>query len=310
MLVGTRVGLNIDDIDVAEQLVAELAAADAALDVAARSGYGLIDDATGHREETAGRELRYLLVLLAARYGRAGHDGVITAAVACELNHLATVRHDRIVDEPEIALRAEPESARKANWVAILAGDFLFTAAARLATGLGIEAVDLQARTAARLVTGQLREALGPAPDEDPVAHYLSVVADKSGALTATCAGLGALAGGSDRQVIDAMLRFGEEIGVAQRIADELEDLSDPGRPDAAALTGDGLAVRYLRRLAPGQPATRELVCQYGVVGLVREDLAAQVARAQETLRHTPDTPAKKMLGELCDCLLVPAGAR
>ncbi|GIH11893.1 polyprenyl synthetase family protein [Rugosimonospora africana] len=310
MLVGTRVGLNIDDIDVAEQLVAELSAADAALDAAARSGYGLIDDATGHRQETAGRELRYLLVLLAARYGRAGHDGVITAAVACELNHLATVHHDRIVNEPEIAELAEPEPARWANWVAILTGDFLFTAAARLANGLGIEAVELQARTAARLVTGQLREELEPTPDDDPVTHYLSVVADKTGALTATCAGLGALAGGSDRQVIDAMLRFGEEIGVAHRIAEELARLSDSDQPDTTALADDALAARYLRRVAAGQPATIELARQHGVDALVVEDLTAQVARAQETLRHTPDTPAKKMLGELCECLLAPAGAR
>jgi heptaprenyl diphosphate synthase len=310
MLVGTRIGLTIDDVELSEQLAAEVSAADAALDEAARSGYGLIDDATGHRQETAGRELRYLLVFLAARYGRAGHDGVITAAVSCELNHLATVHHDRIVDEPEIAALAAPEPARRANWVAILTGDFLFTAAARLATGLGIEAVDLQARTAARLVTGQLREALGPGRDEDPVSLYLSVVADKTGALTATCAGLGALAGGAERPVIDAMLRFGEEIGVAHRIGDELAALSDPARPDAAALTGDSLAVRYLRRLAPAQPATMELVRRYRVDELVRDDLVAQAARAQDTLRHTPDTPAKKVLGELCDGLLVPAGTR
>ena len=64
--------------------------------------------------------------------------------------------------------------------MAILTGDFLFAHASRLVADLGPEAVRIIAETFAELVTGQMRETRGPRPDDDPVEHYLTVIAEKT----------------------------------------------------------------------------------------------------------------------------------
>ena len=298
MLVGTSLGTFIDDAGLRETIAPELAATDRSLSLAARSGYRLIDAALRHQQQIAGRELRYVLVLLAARYGPSADrdpeprpDGhVTTAAVVCELNHLATLHHERILERPAPAVGAS--GIRAANGVEILAGDHLFTAAARLTIRLGLGAVKLQSATAARLVTGQLREVLGGSAGS--VSRYLSVAADKTGALTATCAGLGALAGGADDDVITTMLEFGERIGVAHRLAEELVALAEAG-PDSAARPADGLAAN----LAATEPAIE----WSEIVGVLRRERDEQVSGALRALDRTPDVPARKLLADLSESL-------
>src|ERR671928_194678 len=87
---------------------------------------------------------------------------------------------------------APSANSRWSNSIAILTGDFLFARASDLLADLGPEAVRIQARTFERLVTGQIRETVGAQPGDDPVAHYLEVLADKTGSLVATSARFGA----------------------------------------------------------------------------------------------------------------------
>ena len=75
---------------------------------------------------------------------------------------------------------AETANSRWDNSLAILVGDFLFAHASEVTATLGPDAVGVQARTFARLVKGQVRETIGPRPDDNPLEHYLSVVADKT----------------------------------------------------------------------------------------------------------------------------------
>ena len=79
------------------------------------------------------------------------------------------------------------------NSIAILTGDYLFARASDVLADLGPEAVRLQARTFDRLVQGQIRETVGPVATDDPVEHYLRVLADKTGSLIGTSARFGAM---------------------------------------------------------------------------------------------------------------------
>ena len=105
-------------------------------------------------------------------------------------------------------------------------GDLLFARASAIVAELGPEAVSVQARTFERLVTGQTRETVGPAEGEDPVEHYLAVLADKTGALIATSGRFGAEFAGCPTDVVDVLVDYGERIGVAFQLADDLIDLS------------------------------------------------------------------------------------
>src|SRR5690606_37076971 len=112
------------------------------------------------------------------------------------------------------------------NSVAILAGDLLFARASTLVAGMGEEAILLQARTFERLCLGQLHETVGPKEGEAPIPHYIQVLADKTGALIATAARMGAMFGDAPAEFADPVTEYGERIGVAFQLIDDVIDLS------------------------------------------------------------------------------------
>jgi heptaprenyl diphosphate synthase len=164
--------------------------------------------------------------LLAANYGNTGERQVIEAAVVCELTHLATLYHDDVMDEAPLRRGVESANERWGNAVAILTGDYLFAKASDLLADLGPEAVRLQARTFERLVIGQIRETQGPQNGADPLEHYISVIADKTGSLFGTSIRFGALLSGASPQIVEALTTFGEEIGLAFQLADDVIDIA------------------------------------------------------------------------------------
>jgi heptaprenyl diphosphate synthase len=166
--------------------------------------------------------------LLAAQFGDPAAPGVVPAAVVVELTHLATLYHDDVMDEALMRRGADSANSRWGNTVAILTGDFLFARASDILADLGPEAVRLQARTFERLVQGQIRETVGPAESDDPVQHYLHVVGDKTGSLIGTSGRFGAMLSGAADPATEVLTRFGERIGVAFQLSDDLLDvLSD-----------------------------------------------------------------------------------
>jgi heptaprenyl diphosphate synthase len=113
--------------------------------------------------------------------------------------------------------------------VAILVGDLLLARASRIGVALGIEAIDLQARTFERLCIGQLNETIGPKDSDDPIAHYIQVLADKTGSLIAASATLGAMLGNAPTEYLKPLSEFGEKVGVAFQLIDDVIDISEAG---------------------------------------------------------------------------------
>ena len=143
-----------------------------------------------------------------------------------ELTHLASLYHDDVMDEADLRRGAASANARWDNHVAILTGDFLFSKSSELTADLGADAVRIQARTFTRLVEGQILETLGPTGGEDPLEHYLRVVAGKTGSLIATSARYGARFSGAPRDVEEALTEYGEKVGVAFQLSDDILDVA------------------------------------------------------------------------------------
>jgi heptaprenyl diphosphate synthase len=245
--------------------------------------------------------------------------------VVVELTHLATLYHDDVMDEAGVRRGAVSANARFGNSVAILTGDFLFSRASNLLADLGTHAVRLQARTFERLVIGQIRETVGPVEGVDAVDHYLAVLADKTGSLIATAAEFGGyFAGVADAQV-DVLRRFGELIGVAFQLSDDILDIasdsSESGKTPGTDLR-EGVAtlpVLYaLRSEDPAAQRLRDLVAKplvddaehaeallllrsSSALDEARETLAAYADRARAMLDELPDVPANAALSMLCD---------
>jgi heptaprenyl diphosphate synthase len=186
----------------------------------------LIAQASAHLTEAGGKRLRPLLTLLAAELGSGANDHVVAAAAGVELTHLASLYHDDVMDEADLRRGAESANARWDNHVAILTGDFLFSKSSELTAELGADAVRIQAQTFTRLVEGQIQETVQPGPDDDPLAHYLDVVAGKTGSLIATSARYGARFGGTDREVEEALTAYGDIVGTAFQLSDDILDIA------------------------------------------------------------------------------------
>ncbi len=216
----------LPDADLRDGLRDRLRRVESRLAEAVKSSYPFVTETSAHLVEAGGKRFRPLMTLLCAGFGDPDRDEVYDAATVVELTHLATLYHDDVMDEAPLRRGRPSANSRWDNSVAILTGDFLFSRASDILADLGPEAVRIQARTFERLVTGQIRETVGPVDGEDPVAHHLQVLADKTGSLIATSAQFGAMFAGCDEAVIDTVTRYGERMGVAFQLADDLVDLT------------------------------------------------------------------------------------
>jgi len=302
-----------------------LARVEKALGDAVGSEHPFVREAAGHLMSAGGKRFRPMLALLAAQLGDPRAPGVTEAAVVCELTHLATLYHDDVMDEASVRRGAPSANSRWSNSIAILTGDLLFARASDLLADLGPEAVRIQAQTFERLVTGQIRETVGAQPGDDPVDHYLEVLADKTGSLVATSARFGASFAGVEEALVVALTAFGEEVGVAFQLSDDLLDIvsqggesgKSPGTdlregiatlPALFALAGDDPADARLRELV-GRPVTDDgehaeaLALLRSSQALARaNDVLTQYAdRARARLDAVPAGDVRDALSALCD---------
>jgi heptaprenyl diphosphate synthase len=217
--------IPLDD-ELTERLTARLALVERRLLEAASHADIVAAAPSRHLVSAGGKRLRPLLTLLTAELGSGDDPRVLEAAVAVELTHLATLYHDDVMDSAPVRRGAPTAHEVWGNQVAILTGDLLFARASTVTAGLGPDAVIVQAATFERLCLGQLHETVGPTEGADPVEHYLQVLADKTGSLIATSARFGAMYGGCSPEVVETVATYGERIGLAFQLADDVIDLT------------------------------------------------------------------------------------
>jgi heptaprenyl diphosphate synthase len=219
--------LGVPNIDSALEvkLLADMQKVESLLRSHIEGEYPLVVETSRHLVQAGGKRLRPLLTLISAQFGDPNKFGIIEAAVVCELTHLATLYHDDVMDEAPLRRGVESANNRWGNSVAILTGDYLFAKASDLLADLGPAAVRLQAKTFERLVIGQINETQGSSTGVSAIDHYLNVVSDKTASLIATSARFGALLSGADERVVEVLTQFGEKVGIAFQIADDLLDV-------------------------------------------------------------------------------------
>lgn len=182
-----------------------------------------------HLVDAGGKRVRPTLVILAAQLGDPKKQEVIDAAVVVELTHLATLYHDDVMDDAPTRRGVPTAQMIWGNSIAILTGDLLFARASQVGSHLGEESLKLQADTFERLCLGQLHETIGPSENDDPIAHYIQVMADKTGSLISASARLGIMLSGAPREYIEPMRVYGEKVGVAFQLIDDVIDISEAG---------------------------------------------------------------------------------
>lgn len=320
--------LPILDSDLEARLRARMVEVEEALLGHVESEAPFVTKAARHLMEAGGKRFRPLLCFLAAETGTTdagSRHNTLTAACVVELTHLASLYHDDVMDEADLRRGAESANARWDNHVAILTGDFLFAKSSELTADLGPEAVRIQARTFSRLVEGQILETLGPGPTDDALEHYLRVVAGKTGSLIATSARYGAMFGAASEEIVTALTEYGEKVGVAFQLSDDILDIASesvesgktpgtdlregvPTLPVLIALQSTDPADARLRELLSGELTDDVLHAEalgllraHPAMAAAREYVAAEAASAKQLLSALPDGAVRTALEAFAD---------
>jgi len=322
-----QIGIPNLDKALEASLLADMARVEELMRSHIKGDYPLVIETSRHLVEAGGKRLRPLLTLLAAQFGDPSNYDIIKAAVCCELTHLATLYHDDVMDDA--VLRRGVISANKKwdNAVAILTGDYLFSKVSDMLADIGPEAVKLQAKTFERLVIGQIKETQGKSEGLTQIEHYMKVVADKTGSLIATSARFGALLSGANATTVEALTKFGEKIGVAFQVADDLLDVTSDetasGKTPGTDLKEGVPTLVTLYVIAANNPADKELIAKLngpisendlsGVIAQLRthkaltdvkEYLAKVAKEANDLLVDLPEGSAKEALKSLTFALV------
>ena len=322
-----QIGIPNLDKALEASLLADMARVEELMRSHIKGDYPLVIETSRHLVEAGGKRLRPLLTLLAAQFGDPSNYDIIKAAVCCELTHLATLYHDDVMDDA--VLRRGVISANKKwdNAVAILTGDYLFSKVSDMLADIGPEAVKLQAKTFERLVIGQIKETQGKSEGLTQIEHYMKVVADKTGSLIATSARFGALLSGANAQTVEALTKFGEKIGVAFQVADDLLDVTSDetasGKTPGTDLKEGVPTLVTLYVIAANNPDDNDLITKLkgpisendlsGVITQLRshkaltdvKDYLAKVAKeANDLLVDLPEGSAKEALKSLTFALV------
>ena len=323
----TKIGIPNLDNQLEQSLISDLKKVEELMRSHIKGDYPLVVETSRHLVEAGGKRLRPLLTLLSAQFGDPTNYDIIKAAVCCELTHLATLYHDDVMDDA--ALRRGVVSANKKwdNAVAILTGDYLFSKVSDMLADIGPEAVKLQAKTFERLVIGQIKETQGKSEGLSQIDHYMKVVADKTGSLIATSARFGALLSGASMEVVETLTKFGEKIGVAFQVADDLLDIASTetasGKTPGTDLKEGVPTLVTLFVMTDNDPADKVLIeklskpiSDQDLAGVIQElrnhkalkkvqDYLSNVAKeANQLLVDLPNGPAKSALENLTFALV------
>ena len=286
-----------------------------------------IPQVTAHLVEAGGKRLRPMLTLAAARM--CGYQGPyhVHLAATVEFIHTATLLHDDVVDESQRRRGRPTANLLWDNKSSVLVGDYLFSRSFQLMVETGsLRVLDILANASATIAEGevlQLTAAQDLRTDEDV---YLQVVRGKTAALFSAATEVGGVIAGAPEDQVRALFTYGDALGVAFQIVD---DLLDYGGTDVAIgkNTGDDFRERkvtlpvikavakadaderafWVRVIEKGQQQdgdleqARAIMVRHGAMEAARQDALNWAAKAKDALGILPDHPLRRMLHDLAD---------
>jgi len=195
------------------------------------SNVSLVDKVAKYIVRHRGKGLRPLLVILSARMvGEPNHNTYLVATLV-EILHTATLVHDDVIDEAEVRRNFPSINALWKNKVSILMGDYLLAKSLISATETGnLEIMKILAHTAKRLSKGELFQIEKSRKLNISEREYFQLISDKTAALLSACCELGCLTVRDVTEDRAALADYGENIGMAFQIKDDLLDFQGEKR--------------------------------------------------------------------------------
>ena len=313
---------------IVELITDDLSAVEAKLTEQTASEYSFVDMAVQHVVEGGGKRLRPILVVLSAKVcGYEGRDAHTLAAVV-ELIHVASLVHDDVLDEAAIRRGRETLQTKWGNKVAVLVGDYLHARVLSMLVSRRADdpAMAILADTTQAMCEGEVIHAYKSGDFDISEAEYLKIISFKTGKLIAASCTLGAHLGTTDPQQVEALTIYGQEIGTAFQIVDDLLDFTEDADKLGKNAFGDlregklTFPIIYARTVCnDDEKQTLEkmlnpdageaeaiafvdaLFQQYGVETHCLKVAQAYADRAKAALAVLPETPARGALEQLAD---------
>ena len=306
----------------------DLNAVEAKLTEHTASEYTFVDMAVQHVVEGGGKRLRPILAVLSAK--ACGYEGsdVHTLAAVVELIHVASLVHDDVLDEAAIRRGRETLQTKWGNKVAVLVGDYLHARVLSMLVARRADdpAMAILADTTQAMCEGEVIHAYKSGDFDISEAEYLKIINFKTGKLIAASCTLGAHLGASETQQVQALTTYGQQIGTAFQIVDDVLDFAeDPDKLGkntfgdlregkltfpiiyARSVCNDDEKGMLEKVLDPNADETEaitfvaSLFQRYSVEDHCLQSAQDYAERAKAALAILPETPARTALEQLAD---------
>lgn len=311
----------------AEPVQAELAEVEVTLDAVRPADFPWLEEMLGQVMGAGGKRLRPIIALLAGQFGDYRADRLVPLAASIELLHTATLVHDDVIDASDTRRGRETVNARYHNAAAVMLGDYMFAHAANLICKTeSIEVVKLFSRTLMAMASGELTQDMSAYEYSQDTMSYFHRIAGKTASLYATSAEGGALVAGTPGDWTEALRSYGENVGMAFQVTDDILDFTgdeaELGKPAGSDLMQGTLtlpSILLMERYPDGNPVkklfenknSREHLDE--AIALIRSsdvlERSQAVAhdfrdRAVSCLDGLPEGPARAALVEVADYVL------
>jgi geranylgeranyl pyrophosphate synthase len=279
----------------------------------------LLEEASHHIIESGGKRLRPRLVFLA--YLAAGGQDlsyVVPLASAVELVHTATLVHDDINDHSLTRRGKISVHARWGRTFALLTGDYLFAKVYELMAPYGSTLNVMMANACVRLVEGETLQAAAAKAGSIDQQTYHSIISRKTASLFEAAARMGAISGGANEQLVDALGEYSRYLGLAFQVIDDILDfIGDPaelGKPVGSDLhQGSGAIMAQNGKKVHDVPKPRTADPIEDMMARLQESGAVEAAqiqaqiwadKARGALLRIPASPIRSELQSLVDLVI------
>lgn len=281
----------------------------------------LVGQVSAHLLAMRGKMFRPTILLLSSEVEGKGEEKAVTLAASLELIHLATLVHDDAVDHSALRRGMPTVNALFSHQVSVIMGDFLYSSALTHLVALkDLEALQALTRASTEMTLGEMRQLAVTDPLAFTEREYYALIRSKTASLMRAACELGALSGA--RKYADPLGDFGENLGMAFQIADDLLDYREQkettGKPSGNDLREHKVtlpliyalrempaaSLREVKHLFASETVSDEEIA--AVVGIVEESGGFEYARArgeefadqaQNALDELPDNVARQSLG-------------
>ncbi len=286
----------------------------------------LVDKVVRYIVRHKGKSLRPILTLLSARLFGTPSDKTIKSAVMVELLHTATLVHDDVVDDAKMRRGHLSVNAVWRNKVSVLVGDYLLaTSLAEILDLRDLQVLDILGVVARRMSRGELLQIAKARKLDITEEVYLDMIGDKTAALMGACCELAAVTLGGGERERSRLREFGEKVGLAFQIRDDILDfegrravLGKPTMGDvkerkitlplihALRSCQDGRSRRIIKMIRRGLKSSEralvlDFIHEYDGIGYAENTAEEIKAQALGCLEDFPDSPARRALKDFAE---------